>query len=327
MGLPVASPNVLKPAEDAGEGFAARICLPFLHKARNADGGWGYRPGTASAVEPTAWSLLALAKTDPKSEGVAQGLEWLLRARNDDGSWPTRPETAEGNWVTPLAALAVVALNGPEKAIAGAAQWLCQSRSGEHSFRMWLGRLVKMVRKSAVEQDFSLQGWSWTPGTASWVEPTALALIFLHHVPPALASSNSEERRRVGEALLYDRMCPGGGWNSGNPMVYGVGGIPQIGPTAWALLALQEHVEREENRRSLDWLAGRFDSISGSVSIALAHLALEVSGRPAPAFESKLETRFDSQGFLDYVPAFAQAAFALGQGPDVLRWTAKISKQ
>jgi hypothetical protein len=325
MGLPAASPNVLKPTEDAGQGFADRVCLPFLLRARNSDGGWGYRPGTGSAVEPTAWSLLALAKTDPKSEFVERGREWLLRAQNGDGSWPTRPETAEGNWVTPFAALALVALDGPPAAIANAARWLCQSHSGEGSFRMRLARF--MARRSVIEQDLSLQGWSWTTGTSSWVEPTALALIFLHHVPPELAPPEAAERRRVGEALLYDRKCPVGGWNAGNPKVYGVSGIPQLGPTALALVALQEHAEREENRRSLDWVADHFDSIAGPTSLALAHLALEASGRPAPALEPRLELQFESQRFLESVLAFSQAAFALRSGPDVLRWTPDPPKQ
>ena len=29
--------------------------------------------------------------------------------------------------------------------------------------------------------------------------------------------------------MLYDRMCPGGGWNCGNPKVYGVAGEPLVG--------------------------------------------------------------------------------------------------
>ena len=324
MGLPAASPNVLKPTEDSGQGFADRILLPYLHKARNSDGGWGYRPGTSSAVEPTGWSLLALAKTDSKSEAVERGREWLLGAQNEDGSWPTRPETGEGNWVTPLAALVLLAIDGAPEAIAKAAQWLCRSRSGESSFRMRFARF--MARKGVVEQDLSLRGWSWTPGTSSWVEPTALALIFLHHVPAALAPPEATERRRVGEALLYDRMCPAGGWNAGNPKVYGVSGIPQLGPTAWALLALQDQAEREENRRSLDWLAGRFDSIAGPTSLALAQVALEASGRPAAALEPRLAKQFESQQFLENVLAFSQSAFALRSGPDVLRWAMNSSK-
>lgn len=319
-GLPAEAANVLKATEDSGQGFAERVLLPFLQQNQNSDGGWGYRPRTASAVEPTAWSLLALAREAAGSEAVERGQAWLLGARNEDGSWPTRPETGQGNWVTPLAGLALVAAGDSPEAIGGAAAWLCRSRSGEGSFRVRLARL--MARKGVVEQDLSLKGWSWTPGTSSWVEPTALALLFLHQVLPALLPAEAAERRRVGEALLYDRMCPVGGWNAGNPKVYGVSGIPQFGPTAWALLALQEHGEREENRRSLEWLSDRFTSIAGPSSMALAHLALEANGRPIAGLETKLEAQFASQEFLDNVPAFAQAAVALRPGPDVFRWRA-----
>ncbi|WP_366946238.1 prenyltransferase/squalene oxidase repeat-containing protein, partial [Thermoflexus sp.] len=33
----------------------------FLENAQNPDGGWGYRPGGRSTVEPTGAALLALA--------------------------------------------------------------------------------------------------------------------------------------------------------------------------------------------------------------------------------------------------------------------------
>ena len=46
--------------------------------------------------------------------------------------------------------------------------------------------------------------------------------------------------------MLYDRMCPGGGWNCGNPMVYGVPGEALIVPTVWALLALRDEPKKTE---------------------------------------------------------------------------------
>jgi hypothetical protein len=220
--------------------------------------------------------------------------------------------------VTALAGLALTATDGSQQAIANAAGWVCRSRSGEGSLRLRLGRLLS--RKLTVEQDASLRGWSWTPGTSSWVEPTAVSLIFLRQLSSSMAPPQAADRRRMGEAMLYNRMCPGGGWNSGNPKVYGVAGIPQIGPTAWALVALQEYADREANRLSLDWLAEKYDSISGVSSLALARIALEASGRPVAPLELRLAAQFEVDGFLDSVLAFGQAAFALASGPDVLRW-------
>jgi len=311
--------NVLKPTGESGHGFRERVCLPFLRKAQNADGGWGYRSGTGSAVEATAWCLLAFAQDDPGGEEAGRGRRWLAGAQDADGSWPTRPETQQGNWVTALAGLGLLAAGAPPAEVAGAARWIGQNRSVEGGFRSRLLRLLP--GKKAVEQSLTLRGWSWTPDTASWVEPTAVALIFLHALPDEILPANAAERRQMGEAMLYDRMCPGGGWNSGNPKVYGVAGIPLIGPTAWALLALQAHPAREENRLSLDWLGSRFDSIDGTTSLALASLALDAAGRPAPGFERKLCEHAEAGDFRSSVMAFAQAAFALGPGPDLLRWT------
>ncbi len=306
---------------DSGQGLVGKVCLPFLKRARNADGGWGYRPGTGSAVESTAWALLALGKIDPDEETIGLGRQWLVAAQNDDGSWATRPNTGEGNWVTALAGLALLATDGPREAIAKAAGWVTGSQSGEGGLRMRLSRWLA-GKRNVVEQNFSLRGWSWTPGTSSWVEPTSVALIFLRQLPEGLAPAGAAERRRMGEAILYDRMCPAGGWNLGNPKVYGVAGIPQVGPTAWALLALQEQVEREEIRRSLDWLMANANAMAGPSSLALAHVALEACERGCDGLEEKLSRQFEAQGFFDSVLSFAQSAFALRPGGDVLRWAA-----
>lgn len=310
--------NAVKPTDGPGEGFREGVCFPFLQRAQNEDGGWGYHVGTTSAVEATAWSLVALAKINAAGEAVERGSRWLAANQIGDGSWPTRPETLQGNWVTALAGLALLATGGRQSAVASAARWICRSRSAKGGVRL---RLVRMLRgKRVVEQDFNLQGWSWTPGTAGWVEPTAVALIFLHALPAELVPANAAERRRMGEAMLYDRMCPDGGWNSGNPKIYGVAGVPQIGPTAWALLALQERAEKAENQRSLDWLASQYDSIEGPASLALAYMALGASQRPIPGLERKLKEHFDDGALLGNVMTFAQASFALSEGPDLLRW-------
>jgi hypothetical protein len=318
MELPGIVVNVSKSTEDSGQGFAECVSLPFLRQAQNADGGWGYHGGTASAVEPTAWCLLALAKHELNGERVERARRWLAGTQLGDGAWPTRPETGEGNWLTALAGLAIIAADGPKQAIGNAADWVCRSRSAEGGFRVRLANLLG--GKKVVEQDLALRGWSWTPGTASWVEPTAVALIFLHALPGDSVPASAAERRRMGEAMLYDRLCPGGGWNSGNPKVYGVAGIPQIGPTAWALIALQDHVDQEENQRSLDWLVSRLDAIDGPSSLALAYLALDASGRRSSDLEHRLTEHLVAGDFLGSVMAFAQAALALTPEPDLLRW-------
>ncbi len=139
-------------------------------------------------------------------------------------------------------------------------------------------------KRNLVRQNAALRGWSWTPGTSSWVEPTACALILLHELhgskpfPP-----DAEKRRALAEAMLYDRMCPGGGWNSGNAEVYGVAGQPLVGPTVWALLALQKYRERAENQEALRWLLATQEQIEGPGSLALAHICFRVYGCNAPS--------------------------------------------
>jgi hypothetical protein len=161
---------------------------------------------------------------------------------------------------------------------------------------------------TVTRQDSSLRGWSWIPQTASWVEPTAYSLILLNEVPPTDLTSPLQERQRLGEAMLYDRMCPGGGWNNGNPVVYGVAGEPRVGPTAWALLALKANSERTENQQSLDWLERTYSRIPGAASTALAHLCLSTCGRTLPRLEDRLVSQYSDHGFL---PSTMVAAWVL----------------
>ena len=111
--------------------------------------------------------------------------------------------------------------------------------------------------------------------------------------------------------MLFDRMCPGGGWNCGNPMVYGIGGQPFVGQTVWALLALQDSRDRTEVKQSLDWLQREYANIKGPASLSLAYLCLRTFGRSPDPFESKLESFFAENQFLGQVPAIAFAALAL----------------
>jgi len=166
---------------------------------------------------------------------------------------------------------------------------------------------------SLARQDSSLRGWSWIPQTASWVEPTAYSLILLNEVPPSGLTARMRERQRLGEAMLYDRMCPGGGWNNGNPMVYGVAGEPRVGPTAWALLALKANSGRAENRQSLDWLERTYRMSAGAASTALAHLCLRTFGRPLPGLEDRLASQYADHGFLPNTLVAAWVLVALNR--------------
>ena len=118
--------------------------------------------------------------------------------------------------------------------------------------RMAIRRCVRCsriaARKSpqhpAIRQNPNLQGWSWTDGTFSWVEPTAWCMLAVKK----LARSTPEAGARVAEAekVLEDRACSGGGWNYGNPEVYGKSLLAHVPPTAAGVLALQNRRERTD---------------------------------------------------------------------------------
>ncbi len=295
--------------------------MPFLREAQNADGGWGYRPTHRSAVEPTCWALLALAGLAEFERARGRGRDWLLAAQLPDGSWPAFAGQKEGCWVTPLACLALHEDRAAPDAVGKGLDWLCDSWPGEGSLWRRLQQRL-FVPSNVVRQNPSLRGWSWTPGTSSWVEPTAYGLMLLRNLFPDGLPRRVARRRQLAEAMLYDRMCPDGGWNSGNPFVYGVAGEPLVGPTAWALLALQDSRERAENQKSLEWLASAYEQAQGPGSLALAHLCLEIHGRATRPLEPALRRSYEANGFLESVPVAAFAALALSPAGGWLRWTA-----
>jgi len=265
--------------------FAENICAPLLRDAQNPDGGWGFHPGANSRVEPTCWALKALmslpSPVNSDGDAISRGLEFLIGAQLADGSWPSTPQEKTGCWVTSLACWVLAGASEADKrfskAIASGLRWVCDDWPRDSG---WWPRLLR--RLSFVQQQFkyndAARGWGWTPGTSSWVEPTAFALLALEN-QPGPEHPSAQKRRKLGELLLYDRMCPGGGWNCGNPEVYGVAGEPMVLPTAWALLALRKYPERPENIESLQWLERIVTKIQAPASYALARICLAAYGR------------------------------------------------
>jgi len=310
-----------------------RLYLPFLIEAQNADGGWGYRHGGQSAAEPTSGVLLAflglsrsadaatsrrLNSSTPRllESACESGINWLRKCQLPDGSWPPFAGQPRGCWVTSPASLALQARGDSIDHVSRGLGWLSQAWPAEGA--LWRRLAAKLTRSEpSVRQDRSLRGWSWTPGSASWVEPTAWALLAFRSIPEELHPPAAAKRRSLAERMLYDRMCPGGGWNSGNPLVYGAAGVPRIGPTVWALLALQASRSRPENCRSLDWLEQAYPQIPGPASLALAHLCLEIHGRSVSDLESDLTALNSHNQFLGHTLAAAWAAMALSGKP---RW-------
>ncbi|MGA2992240.1 MAG: hypothetical protein ABSD88_17360 [Candidatus Korobacteraceae bacterium] len=321
--------------------FVESICLPALRNAQNYDGGWGFRPGCESRVEPTCWALQALlnpAQPAPATadtaiaggppqaceENCRRGFQFLRAAQLPDGSWPATLPTAKtavagdpgpaagqetGCSVTALACWVLLSEKNSRSAVAAGLRWLNQDQPRAAAlWQRWLRRLSFAPR--TLRQDDSCVGWGWTPGTSSWVEPTAITLIVLNQSPRKLLSPDLLRRRQSAKALLYERMCPGGGWDCGNPLVYGAAGQPLVIPTAWALLALRRHAQRAENRLSLDWLENSLPEVRGPGSLALAQLCLQAYGRPWPAAAPRPQDLHRKHKFLYSVPVTAWVCLA-----------------
>ena len=287
----------------------------LLRHAQNADGGWGYRPELPSTTEPTAWSVLALqAHEESSGKTLASATGWLQQAQMTAGAWPTGSGKEPGCWVSALACLALISLKGPsQNSVIRGASWLSETWPAEGNF-LWRLRQQKQAH-SVVHQDHGLRGWGWTPNTASWVEPTAYALILLQNIPTLYRPSRAVKRIQMGEKMLYDRACPGGGWNAGNPLVYGVPGVPRISPTVWALLALRNYQNHDINVEGAEWLRQRYQSLRSPASLALAHLCLKVYGRAENLLETRLGDFYGNNQFLQSIPAMAWASMALGGVP------------
>ena len=313
--MPLISSNSIASAgldDEAATSYADRICLTELLAAQNTDGGWGYRAGGESRVEPSSWALLALtemAGAAGTEEAMARGLRFLESTQLADGSWPAAAGQVAGCWVTSLASLVMVARNGNSQSLARALAWLSAERPGDSGFAWKLRSRLRAKRSVSSQNDF-LYGWSWTRGTASWVEPTSFAVIALGAAPQKMQPPSARERLQIAEAMLFDRMCPGGGWNCGNPMVYGVAGEPQVGPTVWALLALRNKAARPEVQKSLAWLESNLARVRTQGSLALTQLAFRALDHRTETFDAGVSRReFDSTG--DSIPGVSEMAWSV----------------
>ena len=241
---------------------------------RNRDGGWGYRPGRPSRLEPTCWALLATATPDRQ---VLEG-------------WPRR----DG-----------LPVEGPSGAVniafAGLAAFTGFSgRAETHGFAEGVVRALGAVRgvrlasSEEVRQDNSLQGWPWMTDTFTWVEPTAWCLLALKRWR-RLGGRASWLAARVdaGEAVLADRAIPTGGWNYGNPVVNGKVLSAFAPTTVVALLALRDRPRDPAVARSLQWLAShRLTETSGS-ALGLVALCLERFGVDGGTVRDRLVKSLD----------------------------------
>jgi len=232
-----------------------------LLAGQNADGGWSYRSGQASATEPTALALLALSGIGDQELPPESAVNWLLARRRDDGLFTASAEHHEPSWLTPIAALAL-----RERGHTAVSQAAVQAL-------LWLPVFtIEAPPAGTYGYDTAIAGWPWTQGDFSFTEPTCLAMIFLKR-----CDHFSEPRVRDGARLLRDRALPAGGWNYGEPQVLGGDLFPTVLPTALALLALADEQD-ETTSAGLNWLLAQRGRISSLLSLGWAATALNVLG-------------------------------------------------
>ncbi len=293
--------------------MCAADCLALLAALQNSDGGWGFRKGGESRVEPTCWAYWALSSTQSMamdSPALHNARQFLFRNQAKDGFWTATPEMKTGNWVTSLACAVLAQGGDAQAAISAGLAWLCNDYPLDSSL---LVRLIDKLRGGSKVDEMSnaYRGWGWTPRTSSWVEPTAFAILALQECPPSVLPDSAARRQESAIALLYDRMCPGGGWNCGNPSVYGVAGQPLVLPTAWALLALHASPEHPRRKLSLDWLRADVPNIESASSLAAATICLELYGEAVPVAKLSLHECSPEEIAADGTHALAWAALAL----------------
>jgi hypothetical protein len=236
-----------------------------------ANGFWRYR-GNTGAIEPTCLGLLALRQeNDPK---VILAIQMLHNLQNADGSWSAfAGDEPAGCWATALAILVLLAAGVRSAALESATHWLVDAKGREAN---WFWRWKFQTVDKSVQFNPEKYGWSWVSGTTSWVIPTAFALIALQQIKSRGLNPTGSvvERIDIGITMILDRMCPGGGWNAGNGMAFGVPYAAYIDATGIALLALAGHKEELGVRASLGWLLNRLPGCPSPYSLAWGILAL-----------------------------------------------------
>ena len=196
-----------------------RIITELLQN-QNADGGWGALRGKGSNTEATSLAVMALQAlvSEATADNRNRGIEWLVRQQNPNHSWPLNQTVKAGSWTTALAITALGEIAAHRERVLAAARWLLEQEGSKP------GILAEVIlwatgRSGINKVNKDLIGWSWVPRSFSWVEPTSYALIALKKQRGRLAGTNVDERIGQADAMIYDRMCTGGGWNYGNSKV------------------------------------------------------------------------------------------------------------
>lgn len=290
---PSLTPSAVRDAASAaGDAIAlpgARVRNQLL-EARNSDGGWAYRRGNRSRIEPTCWALLGLEEQDADPRVLAA---WPRR-----NSWLVDvPDAPENYAFNALAALTLLKHQGMRKDVGALVRNVISVK----------GKLLP--NSPSLRQDNSIQAWSWVSDTASWVEPTAWSLLLLKKARRHEPVNGMEERIAAGEAMLIDRVCRQGGWNYGNTNVLGTDLWPYVPTTALGLLAMQDRRDHPVVQRSLEQMQVDIATERSPLALALALIVANVFRMPSDDLRRQIASVVDAPG--SPAPSILSAAILL----------------
>jgi hypothetical protein len=271
-------------------------------------GGWAALASSSQpAIEPTCYAILALSSV-PAGD-IQRGQDFLLRTQNPDGSWPViLGDDQGGAYVTSLAAIALHDLVTAIPARLRAIHWLLNLAGKESN---WFWRWKFRTADRHVRFDPDKYGWPWFPDTISWVVPTAFAILALNQIPCSCDGFEDIPLRvDCGIQMLFDRACPGGGWNAGNGVVYGFPMAPHIDDTAIALLALRDWDQHPVVQSAVHYLEAAAPTLAAPWSLGWASLALAAHRRSNRQLAGSLPGLSDLSGTED-TGTLAVASLAL----------------
>jgi hypothetical protein len=250
-----------------------------LRETQNADGGWGYFPGKQSWLEPTFYAAVAL-----EGEPAANRAWELLKSwQGADGGWRPSADVHVPSWSTSLC-VRLAQLRGEfgEPFQRGVA-WLLSSAGNEAP--LWWRLMVRTKVVPETDRNLDYIGWPWKPNSASWVEPTAQAILTLKQASPRVSNSKLWDRVRTGESHLMDVRCTDGGWNVGNRAARQQDLVAYPETTAIALIGLQGH---KDLGKSMDLAARMARETISPLARAWLTIALRVHGADVPASTAQI---------------------------------------
>lgn len=301
-----------------GVDMNALHCLAEQYKAeilkrQLPEGGWSCFNSHQWCTETTCLCLLAL-RLEPIST-CTKGVGLLSGCQNPNGSWPAfRDDDQEGSWVTALVVITLIRLGGDWKAIEGGLSWLLETK-GQESHWLWKWRYRWIDRN--VRFDPEKYGWPWTVGASSWVVPTSFSLIALRQAFTCCRPDIVNLRIERGEEMLFNRVCPNGGWNAGNGVVYQTPLNPHPDVTSVALIALLRQRNHPIVQRSLDWLKGQVKAVPSMYGLSWISLALLAHQQPMEEAVERIVELHSRKGMSANCQTLALARLALQTADDI----------